>query len=386
MSEPFDRQEFQAIAQHLKKGSFAPIFQQSNEKDHHLALKLMCIVDFHAQKWNLYERVAKAGNPKLLMQLIKFDSYGSFKYYDYQVGKGIGKRVLKCKFCDLVGPYGLILSHMAITHNAHIPLKTCAYCMRTDLKKHFDEDELHQCYEKYIERENIERDKIEMVCEIVTDFYGMLKALSDKFKTTTIRNHSFTGKGYTTVERLNRGYHDELGENVVVNTIRTPGMKAKNISGHLGAVDKEFKRVIQNLYGGNNLSRLVRRLADANSNGNGQAIIINDADENGEPNGGVATRSSTAASTAADIAAAVIAVQAQLSSVSDILSELKISTVYFGKAKNYFYDFPFFCNRIQNSTQNDNGKNDVTHSNQGNDAATTSTTAMNGVSVFIFQI
>lgn len=277
-SDPIDMDKFntEAIAQHLKKGSFAPIFEQSNEKDNDIALKLMCIIDFHAQKLDLYKRVQDSKSPKLLTKLMQFSSFGTFKYFDYQVGKRIGKRVLKCKFCELVGPYGLILTHTVINHNVHIGLKNCAYCHRTELNEHLNEDVLHECYAKYMEREHIERD--EVVCDIVTEFYAMLKRLSDKLKITTPRHHSFGGKGHKDAERFGRGGDNDIDtdENETVFKIR----KSKNISGRSGPLDREFKRVISILYGGNNFSRLIQQQSvNAYSNGNDQAITISDVDE-----------------------------------------------------------------------------------------------------------
>lgn len=262
----------ESTAQHLQKGPFAPIYDLSNEKSNHIALKLMCIVDYHVQRWDLYTRIQESNNVKLLSQLMAFRSYGSFKYYDYQAA--MGKRVLQCKFCDLTGPYGLILTHMAINHDAHIGMTVCNYCNSTELKKHFDQNSLAACYANYIQRNGIEVD--EAVSTIVTDFFIMLKRLSDKFKITTVRNHTFSGKGYGTAERLDREYDSDIDEQITVYTCRTPKNKMKTITGRVAELDAEFGRVISNLYGGNNASRMMQQQS-ANA-AESEIIVLSDDD------------------------------------------------------------------------------------------------------------
>lgn len=122
------------ITSHLCGRPIARIFEQSREKDTAVALKLMCILDFHIDRSNLYTQI-QATNPKLLAQLMKFHTFASYRFFDYAVNKDFAKRILRCKFCDLVGRHANILSHMAINHNCHIGLKMCVYCNRVELKK-----------------------------------------------------------------------------------------------------------------------------------------------------------------------------------------------------------------------------------------------------------
>lgn len=248
MVETIESDEFNhaAIAQHLRKGPFAVIFDRSNEKGDDIALKLMCIVDYNAQRLDLYARM-QAAQPKLLAQLMQFQSFGTFKYYDYQLGNQLGIRVLKCKCCDLTGPYGHILTHMAINHNAHVPSKTCAYCNQTDLKMHLADDSLHQCFANYLRSNQCEWD--EKICDIVTDFYDMLKELADKFKIKVVR--SFAGR-------------ESVG---------------KNVSECLVPLDEEFNRVISYLYGGNDASRLLQQSMNSSCNEQNSVIISDDDDD-----------------------------------------------------------------------------------------------------------
>lgn len=209
--------DHRAIVKHLeKRRPFATVFDQlpTVEKDDPVAVKFMFVVDYNVQQCDLYNRIAAAANSKLLTQLMLFHSYGKFKNYEYQVGQKIRKRLLKCKFCELIGLYGCILTHMAISHDAHISLKTCAYCNRVDLRTHFNDDSLEQCYAHYLDCNSIEVD--ELVCSIVTDFYAMLRTLAINFSINTQRNYNFTGKGHKAVERCGRGgnYDIDTDENV----------------------------------------------------------------------------------------------------------------------------------------------------------------------------
>lgn len=300
MAETIEPEEFnyEATAQHLQKGPFAPIFDQSNEKGDHVALKLMCIIDYNAQRLDLYSRMQSA-HPKLLAHLMQFHSFGTFKYYDYQTGNELGIRVLKCKFCDLTGPYGRILTHMAINHNEHVRLKTCAYCNRTDLKKHFADDSLHQCFASYLRNNCCEWD--EKICKIVTDFYDMLKELADKFKIKAVR--SFAGR-------------ESVG---------------KNISGCLVQLDEEFNRVISYLYGGNDASRLLKQPMNSSCNEQNSVIISDDEEEDAKEAKGangtneVANPNRSSYANAADNATASFSIRAQRASVSlEFNSDLKL--------------------------------------------------------------
>lgn len=277
MADALDSGNFniESTVQHLQNRQFAPIFNESDEQTNPIALKLMCVVDYGMQRWHLYDSIKKSNSPKLLQQLLQFRSYGAFKYYDYQAP--MGKRVLQCKFCNLNGPYGLILTHMAINHNAHIGMTTCNYCNTNDLKKHIDQNSLDECYANYIRRNGVEVN--ETINKIVVEFYTMLKLLSAKLNIITVRNHLFSGKGYAAPGRLDHDYGNDIDVNITVYTSRTPANKKKTILGHLNELDREFQRVISNLYGGNNASRLMQQQAvDAEA----ETIVISDDDDSGE--------------------------------------------------------------------------------------------------------
>lgn len=234
--------EIDRISTHLRGRPIAQIYEQCNEKDDIKALKLLCILDFKLEQLGLYTKI-NATNPKLLKLLMGFHTFASFKYYDYAVKKEIGTRILRCKFCDLVGPYARILSHMAMNHNTHIGVKICDYCKRVDLEKHFEDNTLEQCYQNYIQRYKWEdHEWNENVCEIVTKFFWMLKKLADKFNASSVRQKSFTGRGYSSVERLSQNYGDDFPNECLV--FKQPAKKnLKNFTTSI-AFDIEFKQIM----------------------------------------------------------------------------------------------------------------------------------------------
>lgn len=238
--------EIARIAAHLRGRPIARIFEKSNEKDNAIALKLMCILDFQMEQLNLYTEI-QSTNPKLLGLLLQFSSFASFRYYDYAVKKEFGPRILRCKFCNLVGPYASILSHMAINHNTHVGMKFCLYCNRVELEKHFDENSLDQCYQNYYQRNEWHDFECgTKVLGIVVKFFGMLKRLSKKLEIYSMRQKQYTGLGYRAVEKLNQDYGDDFPNECMVFK-HTTRKNVKDLSTSIG-LDVEFNRAVSHFY------------------------------------------------------------------------------------------------------------------------------------------
>lgn len=188
---------------------FAHIFnniRNNEDKNDLIALQLMCILDFQAESTNLYKRIEETQQPKLLLDLMGFRSYKSFIYYEYQGHGHLDGRYLKCRFCELYGPYVLVLTHMTINHDEHIGLVKCAYCNQTDLKKHFNDGTMQACYAQYLRKPDI-IDTIQdgATSDIVTEFYGFLKLLAIELGVHTRRIlHNFTGTAYGGIELITK--------------------------------------------------------------------------------------------------------------------------------------------------------------------------------------
>lgn len=195
------------LKSHLLQRSFANVFnnlRNQDEKNNPIALLLMCALDFEVEKRKLYARIANTQCPKLLLDLMGFRTYKSFFYYEYQNHGQLESKYLKCKFCELYGPYVLILTHMTINHDEHIGLVMCAYCDQTELKDHFRNGSIQACYEQYLQKPDV-ADVIgdDLIPKIVTEFYGCLKFLSIKLGVHTRRIlHIFTGSGFGKIEPI----------------------------------------------------------------------------------------------------------------------------------------------------------------------------------------
>lgn len=185
--------EVNCIAAYLRTRPIAPILEQSDEKENLIALKVMYILDFEMDRNELYTRMENVNCDTLLMQLLRFHTFKSFKFYEYTVKRELKRLTLQCTVCGLLGPYACILSHMAINHTLHVGLKMCLYCDRVELRKHFDNNSLDRCYRNYLRERNINESDTN-VCKIVSEFYDMMRRISEKFSVITVRKHNYAGK------------------------------------------------------------------------------------------------------------------------------------------------------------------------------------------------
>lgn len=245
-----DQELVEKMREHLEKCSFAPILENSKEKYDVKAVKLMFVVDFFMTEHNLYEKINP--HPKMLNELLQFNSYGSFKYYGCQVNRRIDNRLLKCTFCELIGPYALVITHIAINHNAHISLKQCAYCKRDNLISHVTNNSLDTCYNNYLQKHgvNVTDDN---VSNIVVEFYTFLRNLAKQLDVLSLRSSTFSGIGNQSNEKLN---HNIRNFPTMVKVFKQKGSKKVVNNDKL---DRIFERVVEFTFGGNGISRLMKR-------------------------------------------------------------------------------------------------------------------------------
>lgn len=249
LSEQVDKNEskqmIEQLAEHLAKRPIAPIFEKSNEKNNEVALKFMCLVDFYAAERKLYDAINQ--HPKLLSQLMQFHSYGSFIYYNYQLNRGVGDCLLQCKFCELTGPIGCIMVHMAINHNAHIGVKMCVYCNREELNAHIHDGTLIKCYKSYMDRYGIVASNIK-TSKILINFYRLVKSLADTLGVMITRSDTFGGVGYSRVVQVDRLYGPDFPRTCKVFSHKGTSKKID-----IAQLETFFKMVIEFIYGANGI-------------------------------------------------------------------------------------------------------------------------------------
>lgn len=238
------------LQQYLSQRPIAPIFAKlkEHEKNDEIALKFMCVIDYEATRIDLYARINGTNFPKLLHELLGFQSYTSFTYYDYSNNYCLRGNLLQCQFaqCQFIGPYTLTLTHMAVNHNMDVGSIICAYCHEKTLKDHlFVENSLAQCYKNYLLANEIP-DVDSGVHLIVVDFYEMLKECSKKLEVCTTRHlYRYVAKPYGQSEQLGRKYGNGLSRSIFVYQ---PKRKTKQFS--IDKLNEEFISAMGALYDG----------------------------------------------------------------------------------------------------------------------------------------
>lgn len=266
-----------ALKEHVSKREIAPLMrklEEKNEQNSQKALKFLSVLDFEIEKKLLYNVMKRLKcQAKLLPLLLSFTTYDDFKFYFYQPTRElaiiISDRILKCKFCPLVGPYTCILSHMAISHNTHVGCTKCAYCKG----KKITGDSTHSiesCYQRYLKIEEINEidAKMEMV-PFVKEFFLMLKDLSVKLGVLIKRNDYYAGQGYPKREVET--------PDTEVNTVAVFKNKVNPKKINERVLDKMFTSMCQHIYGGYGPARF-HSTYDASDNDE-RAIEVNDQTE-----------------------------------------------------------------------------------------------------------
>lgn len=266
-----------ALRAHLAKRPIAPIFESSHERNDGTALKFMCLVDYYVAEHKFYDEFVKY--PKLMAQLLRFHSYRSFVFYSYPAIRTISGLLLQCKFCELTGPYSHILTHMAINHNAHIGLKQCAYCNRTQLTEHIQNGTLATCYQHYLTIHGIDPKAVDV--DILNKFYKLLKNISSALDVVIPRSEAFAGIGYRKTVDIERLYGPDFPTTC---TVYSPKNTGKRIN--VDKLNHMFGTVISFMYGGNGLSRFDQRHQEANDD----SIIISDDEEDGSAQASASNR------------------------------------------------------------------------------------------------
>ncbi|XP_031622453.1 uncharacterized protein LOC116340226 [Contarinia nasturtii] len=257
---------------YLSNRPIGPIFHNSKEKDDLEALKLMCVLDYYATNRKLYPIIM--AQPKLLQHLMQLNSYSSFQYYNCQVNHAIGERQFQCAFCELLGPYALIMTHMAINHDSHMSLKMCAYCKRESVVDHNANGTLEVCYNQYLKKYGIDLANDEKL-KIVTDFYKLLKDLAESLNVVIQRVEHFTGRFQPRTEQIPRKIPN-FPTTCMVFTPRRSSKKMKS-----DKLDYLFNMVVGFVFGGNGVSRLKSR---AKSQEDVEIVVIDDDDDDENTN------------------------------------------------------------------------------------------------------
>lgn len=194
------------LLEHLQSRPISSILNVTSENGNHNELKLICVLDYELEISNLYTKITAV--PKLGEQLLMFHSLGSFKYFSYKFPKCLmGKKLLKCKVCQLVGPYATVIEHMIISHNLHSNAKICMWCEKTKLKVHANQNTFNQCYDNFVANQQLIDVKYP---KVIKTFYKMLKKLATELHVKISRSKLFKG--------MHKSSNDMSGNGMVVFT------------------------------------------------------------------------------------------------------------------------------------------------------------------------
>lgn len=180
---------YSKMLEHLRGRLIAPILETSNEKFNSRALKMMCILDHELEQSGLYLEMTSM--PKLKLQLLNLHSFASFKYFKYTLMKEakIDNKILKCKQCEVIGPYLIVLEHMAINHDFHASAQLCMWCEKVDYQTHSNTvNTLDHCYENYLRKQQFSSTEYPAV---IVSFYNLLEGMAKKLRARTIRREDF---------------------------------------------------------------------------------------------------------------------------------------------------------------------------------------------------
>lgn len=178
----------QTILDHLMNRPIDSIVVNSMEKDFDIALKMMCVIDYCVEKRGLYNEIKQT--PKLLEQLMRFKSFGSFKFFEYKLKKSLlVKKLLQCDICEFIGPYITTLEHMILSHDIHKSASVCLYCNTMRLRDHEQNRTLDNCYMNYQIRKQI--DCNERWPAVIPFFYKLIRNIAKKLDVHIQRGEGF---------------------------------------------------------------------------------------------------------------------------------------------------------------------------------------------------
>lgn len=223
------------MLEHLRGRPIAPIVNASEEKDDGIALKMMCIVDFTLESSGFYQKMKSM--PKLMGQLLNFHSFAAFKYIKYVKETTVIDKALQCKFCELIGPYTLVLEHMVINHGYNASAVKCMFCNDANLQDHNDSGTLHGCYENYKAKfSNL------LISDVIVEFYDLLKKLAKQLNVQCSRNKQFKNavSTFARIESIASDAEGDISNEVIVSVPKK--RKCKGID--LRPIDKLYRKAM----------------------------------------------------------------------------------------------------------------------------------------------
>lgn len=229
------------VIEHLKSRPMKSVVRTSMELESDVALKVMCVLDYYLDHRSLYSRIQN--EPKLLEQLIRFNSFASFRYFKYcnKQKYRLNGTLLQCEHCELIGTSVDVLEHMVLNHGHHKSTEHCFWCgdSKSKIQSHIESNTLEKCYQNYLENLNLHLDH--KCPTVIGDFYKLIRQIANELGVLSKRryyNATFLEKTETiSIDDDD----DDLCETIQVEKprFRTP----KSI--HLNKLDNMFRKAMK---------------------------------------------------------------------------------------------------------------------------------------------
>lgn len=163
------------------------------------ALKLMCVVDYKLNELGLYGNVLK--NSNLLKQLLSFQNYEHFHYYQYRLKRIPFKTyLLQCEICKLIAPYNITMDHMVLNHGRHESAQKCQWCCQMEIHEHTSSISLERCYRNYIAHRQI--NATETDCSTIIEVFSMFQALATTLQVKSTRDSKYLAAQCTSTQTI----------------------------------------------------------------------------------------------------------------------------------------------------------------------------------------
>lgn len=231
----------QQIINHLSSRPFAPILQlQLMYGENTIALKLMCVVDYFLEIKNLYPKILS--QPKLLEQLLRFNDYEHFHYFEYRLPNfPYADWILGCQCCEFIAPYKYTLEHMVLSHGRHLSAELCQWCGQHELRDHTQTDTLSQCFHNYYYKKmgSYAGADLNVLIKIV---FTQIRSLAVKLGVRTYRNNHYLASKTMAKEVLATGGIDDADISKEVYVTKVAIRVSKTIK--LNQLDALFEKAM----------------------------------------------------------------------------------------------------------------------------------------------
>lgn len=243
------------VIQHLHSRPIKPIFDLCMSNENEIGLKVMCILDYYLEKSRLYEGIS--AHPKLLPQLLRFNSFSNFHFFEFVVNFPLNQWLLRCKAykCEFIGPYKNTLEHMVLCHGRSESAELCQWCDSVKIRDHIELSTHRQCYDRYLREKKINEKEAERASPTIKVVYEQVRMIASRLGVLTRRRGTYQAKKRTEREYIAAQDDEMANENLNDNddtddglsneiyVTKTRGYTLKTIN--LARLDEQFHQAMR---------------------------------------------------------------------------------------------------------------------------------------------